>query len=858
MARDTLDRMIAPTRRRAGKPKNRVIRGSAVLGLQRIDILKGLDARTLREIADQCHWSRYKRNQVVIRREGTDRDVYFVIAGMVRVSAQAGRGRQIILRDVAAGEVFGEHSAIDGRARFADVLAVRESLLASMPPEAFRSMLANHASVREHVLRRLSGSVRELADRLVDLGAQSVKSRVWLELLRLARLAGVQANVARIEQAPSHRDIASHVGTSREEVTCELSRLGQQGLLERAGRALVLRDVAALQQLAAESRPEPNPAEEYSAVASPGISGARAQRERRAILVADVFDAVAMMERDEGRTVQRWRAFFAHAISEAIPSRAGRSLSKVPGRQLLADFPDGVRALDCAFELHRSLARLNAQNAEPPLALRVGIHVAEVVVETFNLLGDGVNVAAGLAELANPGETIVSAVVRDQLTSGVDASVEDLGEQRLRNRERAVRAFRVWPPSETARPAPSAAVLAHGRPSVAVIPFQVRSDDPRFAFVGDGLAEEMIGALSRVADFFVVSRLSSMAFRRAPLNLRAIGELLGVRYVLSGSVQTAQTRALLVAELADARDGKILWSERYECELVDAFALQAELARKVVQSVAPFVRSFELRRARITNFEELDAYAMTLRGIELMYRLSDEDFMSARQTFEAAIERNPVSPMPLACLANWHLIRVAIGGSADPARDSEAASSCAERALACDPDDALALAVDGLVSAWSRHDLATAERRLTRALAANPNEPLAWLWNGMVHAWRGRGAEAVQSADRALSLSPLDPMIYYFNSLAGTANLIGGCYGRAIELATRSLRENRLHTPTLRTLAAAQVLSGRLDEARETMTQMRELEPALTVSAFRARYPGRDSPQATGFADALLAAGLPP
>lgn len=845
-------------RRRQGAPKKRAIRASAVLGLQRVDILKGLDARALREIADQCNWTRYKRNQYVIRRAGADRNVYFVIAGMVRVSAQAGRGRQIILRDLAAGEIFGEHSAIDGRTHYADALAARESLVASMPPEAFRAMLANHASVREHVLRRLSGSVRELADRLIDFGAQRVRPRVWVELLRLARHAGVQANAARIEHAPAHRDIASHVGTSREEVTRELSRLGRKGLLERDGRALVLRDVAALERLLGESRPVPLPVEGLPALEAPGFDGIRAPRERRAILVADAFDAVAMMERDEGRTVQRWRAFFAQAVSEAIPSRAGRGLSRVPGQQLLADFPDGVHALECAFDLHRSLARLNAESAGPPLALRIGIHVADIIVETFDLLGDGVNVAAGLLELANPGETVVSAQVRDQLASGVDASIEDLGEQRLRNRERAVRAFRAWPPAEAARPAPSAVVLAHGRPSVAVIPFEVRSVDPRFAFVGDGLAEEAIGALSRVADFFVVSRLSSMAFRRAPLGLRTVGAMLGVRYVLSGSVQTAGTRALLVAELADARDGRILWNERFECDLADAFAVQAELARKVVASVAPFVRSFELRRARITNFAQLDAYALTLRGIALMHRLSREDFLQARMAFETASERDPVSPAPHAWLAKWHVVRVAVGASNDTLRDSNAATACAERALACDPHDALALTMDAMVSAWSRHDLGAAEQRLAQALAANPNEPLAWLWNAMVHAWRGRGAEAVLSADRALSLSPLDPMIYFFNSLAGMANLIGERYKRAIELSTQSLRENRLHTPTLRTLAAAQVLSGRLEAARETMCRLRELEPGLTVTALRARYPGRDSPQAGRFTDALRAAGLPP
>jgi len=844
-------------RRRRNAGEKPVIRMSALLGLQKIDLFKGLDTPSLREIAGQCKWTRCRRNQYVMRRDGTDRDVYFVIAGMVRVAAAAGRGRRIIFRDIPAGEVFGEHSAIDGRRSFADVLAVRESLLASMPPEAFRAILAKHAPVRERLLRRLSGSVRELADRLLDLGARSVQWRVWVELLRLARLAGVQANTARIERAPTHREIASRVGTSREEVTRELSRLARQGLLERAGRALLLRDVQALENLVADSHPEhidaPAAPVEEARIFSPG--GAR--WERRAVLVADVLDAAGSEARDEERALEQRRAFFAHATAEVIPTHAGRSLSKTLGDGFLAEFPDGVQAARCAFELHQGLAQLNAAAAVPPLGMRVGIHVAEVIVETFNVLGDGVNIAARLAELANPGETVVSAAVRDQLASGVDASVEDLGEQRLRNRERAVRAFRLWPPAHQPVLAPSAAVRAHGRPSVAVIPFQLRSEDPRFAFIGDGLADETIAALSRVADFFVISRLSSMAFRRAPLGLRAIGDMLGVQYVLSGSIQTAYPHVLFVAELADVRDGRILWSDRFQGDLADVFAMQAELARKLAASVAPFVRSVEMRRARITSFEELDAYGITLRGVELMHRLSREDFLLARQAFQAAIERDPLSPAPHAWLAKWHVMRIGVGVSENPLRDSEDATASVERALACDPNDALALAVDALVASWSRHDLDAAERRLARALEVNPNEPLAWLWNAMTHAWRGRGPEAVQSADRALSLSPLDPMIYYFNSLASTANLVAERYERAIELATRSLRENCLHTPSLRALAVGQVLSGRLHEARESVRRLRELEPGLTVHVFKERYPGRASPQAERFAAALQAAGLP-
>jgi hypothetical protein len=360
-----------------------------------------------------------------------------------------------------------------------------------------------------------------------------------------------------------------------------------------------------------------------------------------------------------------------------------------------------------------------------------------------------------------------------------------------------------------------------------------------------------------VRDFFVTSRLSSMAFRRAPLGVRAIGEMLGVQYVLSGSVQAAHPRAYFAAELADTRDGRIVWSERFDGDLADIFAMQAELARKVAQSMTPVVRSIELRRARITSFDDLDAYGMTLRGVELMHRLSRDDFMLARQAFDKAIERNPVSPAPHAWLAKWHILRVLAGMSESPAEDFALATASTARALSCDPEDALALAVDAFVTAWSRHDLDTAEQRLAHALAANPNEPLAWLHSAITHAWRGRGGEAVQCADRALSLSPLDPMIYYFNSLAGMANLVAENYERAIDLSTRSLRENRLHTPTLRTLAAALVLSGRIDEGRQAMNTLRELEPALTAGVLETRYPGRESSHAGRFIGALVEAGLP-
>src|SRR5436190_8091994 len=256
--------MGAPRRPR-NLPLQPAGRASALVGVQRVDVFKGLDAKTLKAISEQCKWTRYQRNQYVIRRDGTGRDVYFVISGMVRVTADAGRGRRIIFRDVPAGELFGEHSAIDGRSRFADAVAVQESLLASMPPEAFRALLATHASVRERVMRPLARSVRELTHRVLDLGAQSVQWRVWVELLRLARAAGVTANAARIEGLPTHQEIASLVGTSREQVTRELSKLDREGIAQREGRVLIIRDASALEKLVADSRDDQHHEESIAA-----------------------------------------------------------------------------------------------------------------------------------------------------------------------------------------------------------------------------------------------------------------------------------------------------------------------------------------------------------------------------------------------------------------------------------------------------------------------------------------------------------------------------------------------------------------------------------------------------------------
>lgn len=843
-------------RRQKGGTTEVSVRGPSLVGLRKIEVLNGLELRILRQVAYRCRWTRYKRNEYVARRDEVNGEVHFVVSGLLRATADSGLSKRIFFRDIPAGDIFGESTAIDGQPQFADVMCAREALVASMSTESFRALIANYASVRERVLRRLTHSVRDLAERMLDLRTMSVAHRICGELLRLAKDATSSDRAILIASFPTHEELAAQVGTSREQVTRELSRLEREGVILRRGRSMELRDFGALQQVvkrSSENRDE-RPHSDGPVVES---NPERSPRQVRALLVAELNSGGRLFETEEKRSIDEWNAYFTHVATEIIPNFEGRSFSDAVGQRFVADFPDCHSALNSTFALHDAIKNPGVYGHLGRAGLRIGVHLADVVVSPFQVSGKGVHVAADLAKLCNAGETVISVQVRDRLTSGLDVSLEDLGEQRLSSIDRPVRAFRTWPVSQRVPNALGNAAFAHARPSVAVVPFQLHSNDTRLQFAGDALADETIASLSRVADFFVVSRLSTMAFRHARLTARSIGEILGVQYVLSGTIQAVSGQVRLLAELSDARDGQVLWNERFQSAIGDVLAMQEHLARAVVKNVAPFIRDLELRRARLMNDDQREAYALTLLAVDLMHRMSKDDFLSARTALQRAITQDPLYAGPHAWLAKWHVLRVATGASESVVEDQQAAIREAEQALVCDSQDALALAVDGLVCGWSRNDLDRAQWRLGQALACNSNEPLAWLWHGIVHAWRGDGDEAVRSTDQALSLSPLDPMLYYFYSLASTANMVAGRYERAIDFALRSVRENRLHTPSLRTLAVSQVLAGRTHDARTTVTKLRSLEPDLTTTSFKARYPGRDSPQTTLFTEALLAAGLP-
>lgn len=581
-------------------------------------------------------------------------------------------------------------------------------------------------------------------------------------------------------------------------------------------------------------------------------------RRLRALLLVDMVDSVRLIHEDQDGTIARWREFVGAVTGEDLPARRGR-LVKSTGDGMLVEFESVLDAVDCAFAMR---GRIERSEAARPLAarivLRMGIHLADVVADEFDVYGDGVNLTARLCDLGGAQEIVVSAAVRDQLTNNLGLSIEDLGERQLKGFDRPARAFRIWPLGAAQMGTPGRPHRAGARPSIAVLPFRNLSGDPAHDFLGDLIAEDVIGDLSRLTDLFVTSRFSTTPFRDARFETQNIADLLGVRYVLSGNLQTSGNRLRMRAELSETNPGNVIWADRFEGALGDIFELQDQLSQEIAKRVVPFVRHLELQRARSKRPEDLTAYERTLRAIDHMHRSSREDLDEAKFMLDGAIAAEPHFVAPHAWLAYWYVRRVGQGWSADPKQDSASANRHAEAALELDHKDPWAVSVHGLVAAYLYKDLETAIARYDRALAINPSAASAWVWSTSAYAWLGRGDEAVRRAPMAIDLSPYDPNMYAFTSHAGSAYAAAGQYDQAVVFLQRSLRENRMFTATHKLLTISLALSGRVDEARTAATELLSLEPALTVSSFRQLYPGSSAPYAGAFCNALQLAGIPP
>ena len=580
-------------------------------------------------------------------------------------------------------------------------------------------------------------------------------------------------------------------------------------------------------------------------------------RARRAIVVVDVVESVRLMQEDEAGFIDRWRRFVHEVRTEVLPKHGGRMVKSL-GDGMLLEFAHARQAAKSAWLIHRLVAsQKDTTAAASPLRLRMAVHCADVAIDDLDVYGEGVNLCARLASIAGPDQTATSAEARDEIVDGLDADVEDLGECFLKHMELPVRCYVIREIGEGLMGRQLAPPAALTWPTIAVVPFECADGSDPGHIHGEACTDEVVAKLVRVPQLHVVSTMSTRALRGRVIEAHVIGHHLGATYIVAGRYRVESDRLELFFELTDGRNGALVWAERVGNSLKSPRDAWALLGAAVTEQVLAALLRHELNRTAGHSLATVEAYTLFFAAVSLMHRATARDFDRARAMLEELAWRNARSAVGHAWLAKWHVLRVVQGWSPDPSAEGAKALDCTRRALDANSNDALALAIGGLVHGYLRKDLATAGTHYDAARQANPNEPLAWLFTATWRSYRDEGADAEQAADMALRLSPLDPMKYFFDSLAATAVLSNGSHARAIELAQRSLRTNRTHASTWRTLALAQSLAGSMDEARQTVAQLRQIEPKLTASTFLERYPGRDARHAPRYAQALIDAGLP-
>jgi adenylate cyclase len=561
-----------------------------------------------------------------------------------------------------------------------------------------------------------------------------------------------------------------------------------------------------------------------------------ATRRLAAILAADVADYSRLIGADEGGTLQALKAIRAELIDPTIATHNGR-LVKTTGDGLLVEFGSVVDALSCATEVQAGMAERNA--TAPPdkrVEYRIGINVGDIVIEDGDIFGDGVNVAARLEALAEPGGICVSARVQEDAVGKLDLAFEDIGEQALKNIARPVRAYRIatsaMSPTVQGRPT----LALPDKPSVAVLPFTNMSADPEQEFFADGIAEDIITALSRYPSLFVIARNSSFTYKGRAVDVKEIGRELGVRYVLEGSLRKWGGRIRVTAQLVEAETGNRVWVERYDRDLADIFAVQDEIAEAVTIAVAPAIAETERQRAIRKPPGSLDAWAAYQRGLWHFCKMSAADNALAHEFFQQAIDSGPTFSGGYKGVAMALLQGTTAFQTRRPPEVQSMSEELARTAVALDAADAEARSCLGW-SLWRRGDSEGALVEVERALAMAPNLALAHRVRGSVLMCSGRPKDGLRSLERSIRLDPYGP-----NSAVGLHQValcfyFSGEYEAAVQSARRAIRSYPEDPMPPRWLAAALGQLGRTEEAKEALGKAISMAPAFFEKYAHDRLP---------------------
>jgi adenylate cyclase len=492
------------------------------------------------------------------------------------------------------------------------------------------------------------------------------------------------------------------------------------------------------------------------------------------------------------------------------------------------------------------------------IEFRIGINLGDVIVEDSDIHGDGVNIAARLEALAEPGEVRVSGVVHDQVQGRLECSFEDTGEQNLKNIARPVRVYRVRDISAISRSAPAQTVLPlPDKPSLAVLPFQNMTGDADQEYFVDGMVEEITTAISRLPWLFVIARNSSFSYKGKAVDVKQVARELGVRHVLEGSVRKAGNRVRINGQLIDTATGSHLWADRFDGALDDIFELQDQVASSVVGAIEPRLRSAETERAVRKPTQSLDAYDLYLRALARFHQYTDEGLGEAVILVKQALAVDPAYAPAAALLGYCRIYQRRQGLALHPAVVAEA-TQLARRAIEVGRDDPDTLWMSGVTIAIFAGEHSAAASAIERSLVLNPNSAHAWMASGHAFCFRNLPGPAVEAFNRAIRLSPLDPLGWAFAGGIALAHMIEGRYEEAIGWADRCLHERASHTGALRIRVASCAHLGLLPEARQWLARLLEVDPGLTISWVKAYATTFLPPETVAvYLEDLRKAGLP-
>jgi len=579
------------------------------------------------------------------------------------------------------------------------------------------------------------------------------------------------------------------------------------------------------------------------------------ERKLAAILAADVVGYSRLMEADEAGTFARLKERRQTVVEPELAKHRGR-IFKLMGDGLLAEFASVVDAVECAVAVQRGMAERNINlTPDQRVEMRVGITLGDVIVEGDDIHGDGVNIAARLQELAEPGGIAVSQTVVNHVGNKVALQFAPLGEQHVKNISRAVKVYRVQLDQRGAATRPALALP--DKPSIAVLPFVNMSDDPKQEYFSDGVAEEIITALSRFRHLFVIARNSSFSYKGRSIDVKQIGRELGVRYVLEGSVRKSGNRVRITGQLVDASTGAHLWADRFDGALEDIFDLQDQVTASVVGEIAPKLEQAEIERAKRKPTESLDAYDYYLRGMAGVHRWTREANDEALRMFYRAIELDPEYASAYGMAARCYSQRKTSAWVTDREHEIGEAARLARRAAELGKNDAVALCTAGIGLAFVVGDLDDAAALIDRALVLNPNLAWAWMFSGWSKVWAGDPEVAIEHLARAMRLSPHDPHVFNMQAATGLAHFFAGRYAEALSRADMAVREQPNHMIATCTAAASSALLGRTNEAQKAMAHLRQLVPALRISNLKELLPIRRREDFVKWEEGLRKAGLP-